>query len=518
MRTDRVAFGAATAAAALPLALAPLAPGGDTPWHAAVVAVLAAGDDAGDRFLGAVEIDDRLGAYAAVYRLLALLARVVGAPLAVQILLVAYVVAFLWSARRLVRAFGGDGMLALLAVPAAYSTTLEFGFLVYLPTLPLTLWAWALVREVMRGAPGARWVALALAWVAICLCHPFAAAVAALGGALLVGCHLERSAVVLRRAAVLCALAAVGALPALVSLGAAAGEGEPRIPGLAQQPLWSRLGTQVFVAPAESITHAPARLFGFVGGGAWPVLLAAVALAIALTWQRVAPIAQDEPAARRRAPLYLAALLGALYLVTPFTFEWPRNWYAAQPRILPLCWIAALVALRPAEGARWPRLAAQGFAAAALALLLGRSLGPHAAEARDLATVIERSADGVRTLGLVEQPPAVDRVPPSSFRHATAWLVAERGGVASHLAIAEPRGLNTGQHIPVHAAPGAPPLPAAPAPGRPHAFRWDEHAAGWQQFLVRDDDPAHPHAYFAGHEAEVELVARAGRWRLFRRR
>jgi hypothetical protein len=508
-----VLVAAAAVAFALPLLLAPYAPGGDTPWHAAVVAVMAEPDPA--RFLGAFQADGGFGSYVAVYQALAVLAGAVGAASAVQILVVLYVVGFVLAARQLAGAFGADGTLALLAAPAAYSTTLEFGFLVYLPALPLTLWLWALVRAVMqRGARPARMVALAAAWLGVSLCHPFAAAIAGLGAALLVLCDLDRPR--LGRGALVGAVLVAGALPAVLALGSVASRGAS-IPGLDRASLWDRVTTQLFVPPLESLARAPAHLIGFAGE-AWRYILVAVLGGAAIAWRVMAPPGPlGSSALSRRAPLYLALLLAVLYLATPFTFEWPRNWYGAQPRLLPLLWVAGLVALRPAPGSVPMRAAAVVASAAALSVLSLQSLLPGASEARDLAAVIARSAPSVRTLGLIEQPRTQDRAPPHRFRNATGWLVAERGGFASHLPIAARDGLNSGQHIPVRPADDAPPAPAGPPLGFARAFRWQRHAAGWDQFLLRDLDPARPHDYFAGHAAEVETVARAGRWRLVRR-
>jgi hypothetical protein len=111
----------------------------------------------------------------------------------------------------------------------------------------------------------------------------------------------------------------------------------------------------------------------------------------------------------------------------------------------------------------------------------------------------------------------VDREPPDPFRNAAAWIVAERGGFASHLPLSQRSGLNSGQHIPVRPPEGAPFPPPAPPLGFARAFRWERHAAGWDQFLIRDLDAARPRDYFTGHAAEVETVVRAGRWRLVRR-
>jgi hypothetical protein len=517
-RAELILVAAVSLAFALPLALSPYVPGGDAPWHAAVVAILATGDP--DRFLGMFETQAGLGTYVAVYRLLALLARVVGAAAAVQILSVLVVIGFVWAARSLARSFGADGAVAILAAPAAYSTTLEFGFLVYLPSMPLTLWLWALIRTTMRhGATRRRVAAMAGAWIGICLCHAFAAAVAGLGAALLWLCEQSRER--RGRAALIGVVMVTGALPAVFAL-AGVSIGTRQFPGLDRAPLWDRLMTQVFVPPLESIARAPSHVVGYVGD-AWRVGLVAALLAVAIGWRIVSRSSvassaepETESSASRRAGVYLVALLAVLYLITPFTFEWPRNWYGAQPRIVPLLWVAALVALGP-SCSRWGRGAALAVAAAALVCLTVQALLPHAAEARDLAAVIERSPSAPRTLGLIEQRPAVDRDPPDPFRNAVAWMMAERGGFASHLPMLQRSVVESRELIPVHLAEGAAPVPPAPPLGFARAFRWERHAAGWDQFLIRDLDPARPRDYFTGHAAEVETVVRAGRWRLVRR-
>lgn len=517
-RVEWLLTAAISIAFAIPLAFAPTMPGGDTPWHAAVVAVLA--DDDPDRFLGFFAADGGFGSYVAVYRLLALLASAIGAVAAVKAFCLLVVIATVWAARSLARSFDADGAVGVLAAPAAYSTTFEFGFLVYLPCLPLALWTWAQVRTAMRHglAPG-RAAGLAAAWVGVGLCHPFAAAVAGAGAALLWLGELSRERA--GRAALVAAILAVGALPAALALTASGSVS--RIPGLAGAPLLDRITTQVFVPPLESIARAPFHAVGFVPP-VWRTVIVGGLVVAALLFRLASrapaaaePVRSAVPAGR--AAVYLFVVLAGLYLATPFTFEWPRNWYGAQPRLAPLVLVAGLVALAAGRSSvrAWPRAVALAVSGAALVCLEIGALLPYAAEARDLAAVLDRSAPAARTLGLVEQRPAEMGEPPDSFRNASGWVVAARGGYASHLPIAERGGLNSGQHIPVHLAAGAPPRPVAPMLGFPRSFRWEQHAAGWTQFLIRDLDPAHPHDYFGRQAASVETVARAGRWRLLRR-
>ncbi len=124
--------------------------------------------------------------------------------------------------------------------------------------------------------------------------------------------------------------------------------------------------------------------------------------------------------------------------------------------------------------------------------------------------VTDRSAEGVKTLVLVEHEPVTDDAPPSPWRSFGAHLMAKKGGYVSHALFSGARWL------PVVRAAGATP-PRAPALGRPHDFDWDRHAQGWDQFLIRDIDVDARHDYFGAHADEARLSARVGHWRLYRR-
>jgi hypothetical protein len=155
-------------------------------------------------------------------------------------------------------------------------------------------------------------------------------------------------------------------------------------------------------------------------------------------------------------------------------------------------------------------------AATALVVLAATALVPFSIEAWDLRTVITASAPRVRTLALIEQPRAIGRAPAGPWRHAGAYLMVEKGGVVSNLAFLGSSAGNAGILVPVKRAVDAPPLGLAPGPGQPRSFLWEQHTTGWDQILIRDLDPEAPWPYVAGHEGDVDLVARAGRWRLFR--
>lgn len=504
---------------ASPLLLAPYFPGLDLPWHAAVAEILRHPPAAQtERFLGYFATDWRFASYVTMYWLVAALGRCTAdTALAMQLVLGLYVVGFTLASARLATGFGRSPWLALLAAPAAFSQVLEFGFLTYALSYPLTLLLWAEVARCL-AAPGGRGGRLALVflWMALCaLSHPFAAAVAAAGGLCIALCHGQgRPGPVLAVAAAL-VLALAPAILGLLALGGASAAGRAG-------PAWRLLLAQEFTGPVESLLVAPARLFGFL---ALPWRFALVPLAALCAALVPGPVRSGQVPGRNGAVAALLLVTG-IYLLTPYTFHWPQRWFAAQPRLLPLCWVLLLIAVPPLSGADrapspWQRgLGAAGaLACSVLALaLLYRALLPHAREARDLRAVLARAAPGQRTLGLIETPRAGERAPASPWRHAAAYALVERGGFVSHLPVARPSAGNAGVLVPVRLAAAAPPLPPEPPLGQPRTFRFAVHGAGWDQFLIRDAQPAQPWDYFREHRGAVELRARAGLWRLYARR
>ncbi len=507
---------------AAPLAATRYFPGLDVPWQAAAVEVLRAGPGSAGDFLGYFHTGAHFSSYVTLYYGALGLARVTGdVAVAMQLICALYVVGFVLSARSLLRAFGVNGALALLAAPAAYSQVMEFGFLGYALCFPLTFWLWALVRRL--GDDGAR-APLRVAGVAalsalIALTHPFAAAIALAGVVLIAVTQLAPG----RRGpmAAACAGAVLGAVPAVLAVALLAGDqSAAATPGVwSGAGLLTRLTTQEFVSPVESAALAPVRLFGYVPD-AWRFLLVVLGLSVAaLLRRRVGPPAA-APGPRGRTAGWLLAAMAAFYLVTPYTFDWPRHWYGAQPRLLPILWLLGLVVVGPRAGALRRRALALPavVSAAALALLWLTALGPFAREAADFRAVITQAAPRVRTVALIEQRPAPWREPPSPWRHAGAWLLVDKRGFVSNLPFTTPVAGNAGIIVPVGLADDAPPIPASPPLGRAAAFQPARQLAGWDQVLIRDRDPAAPRDYLDGQRDRFRLVARRGRWRLYRRR
>ncbi len=505
---------------AAPLAATRFFPGLDVPWHAAVVEVLRARPG---QFLGYFATGSHFSSNVTLYYGVLALARVTGdVAVAMQLVCALYVVGFVLSARSLLRAFGVDGVLALLAAPAAYSQVMEFGFVGYALCLPLTLWLWALVRRLGDGGAGApaRLAGIAALSALIAFTHPFAAAVA-LAGVITVALT-QLTPETRRRMLASCAVALVGMVPAALAVALLAGDNSAAsTPGVWQgASLLTRLTSQAFVSPIESVATAPVRLFGYVPDG-WRFLLVVLGLAVAALLRHRAGPPAAASAARGRTAGWLLAVIAALYLITPYTFDWPRQWYGAQPRLLPLLWVLGLVAVGPRAGRLGRRALALPavVSAAALALLWLTAFAPFAREAADFRAVIQQSAPQVRTLALIEQRPAPWREPPSPWRHAGAWLLVEKDGFVSNLPFATPVAGNAGMIVPVQLASGAPPIPRSPLLGQAAQLQPSRDLPGWDQVLIRDRDPAEPRDYHLdGYRDQFRLVAHRGRWRLYRRR
>ena len=508
----------------LPLALTRYFPGLDLPWHAATISVLHRHDaQAVTRdFLGYLEVDFQFSSYLTMYVIVDALAHVVrDVAVAMQVAIAAYVVFFVVSCRRLVRSFGRPGFIAVFAAPAAYSQTMQFGFFAYALAYPMTFWLWAHVRAVSasRNPLRQQWkqlLGIAGLSLAVAVTHPFAAVLAVLGAIVIALVSSERCRAL--QAASIVGAVAVGLVPAVIAAARAGHEGAKTTRAIERSmSLWDRITTQQFTSPVESVTHAPERLFGFVETP-WAVgyLVTAVVVCLAL---RLRGRAIDTRGAIDRLPGWLLAIFVLAYFVTPYSFEWPHKWYNVQPRLLPLIWALALVVLAPATRDTWPRWRVPAVGAVPAAMFIVLAFGtfvPFAREAADFRAVL-RHAEAVPTLGLIEQRVVGDRQPPDPWRVATPYVIVEHGGFCSHLPMIHPSGGNAGAIVPVRLAQDAPPLPRQPRPP-PRSFDWGRDGQGWGQFLIRDRDPDDRFDYFRQSASKVQLVATAGRWRLFRAR
>lgn len=511
----------------LPLLTTRYFPGLDLPWHVAGISVMHRHDEAAIArdFLGYFEVDVQFSSYLTLYVAVDALAFVTGdVVIATQLLVAIYVVLFVLAVRRLLRAFGGSGVLAVLAAPAAYSTVLEFGFLAYALAYPITFFLWALVRELVGGLGRVDWwrVGGVLAMtVVLAFTHPFAAAVA-LGGAVLIALVSARRDQ-LRRLWVCAGALVLGAVPIAVAIASVPRSTDWMPPIIRNASLWQKLTNQPFTSVTDSITSAPGWLFGFQA----PVVRVLLFFAVigAAVWVAAVNGRRERAGARWYQRFGLELVAGAVvigYLITPFAFHWPRAWYFAQPRWLPVLLVVGLLCVRARPGGdRTLRALAPPVAVAALAgVLLCASFWSFAAECADFRIMVEASAPRAKTLGLIENPADGNRTAPAPWRHFTAYLMAEKGGYASNMPLSYTGRASVGSLVPVRVKPRHQrgPLPRANPIIALFSFDWNEHGVHWDQFLIRDANPEKPYDYFREHANEVELVARSGRWRLYRRK
>ena len=479
---------------ALPVLISPVFPGLDLPWHALFSAAL----QEPEAFQGSLAAEWQISTYRTCYFLVDWLSVFVGGVLAAMRLVVfLYVVAFVVAAQYFIWVTGKHWAFGWLAAPAAYSMVLAYGFLPLAVAFPAVLWLWA---ELYRRRDLAwSFGATLLLSVLVAVSHPFAALIALVGGLVIVAAGVERERLQLCSAKV--AALILGAMPSLLVLGKLSPETPAGAPKDAS--ILDRLSAMPMSGLGESFSEIPAGVFGFV-----PVWLAGLLFLSSLAAAGFARFVAREgfgKADRVLMALGLGLLFG--YLVTPFHLTWPQM-VAAQPRYLPLLWVL-LVALVS------PRTLPRRVFAAPLALIPTICVGvlalgvmwPFAQHAKEFDRVLAVARPHATTAVLIEQPRAPDRAPAGPLRHFGAYLMLHHGSVVSNI----PRWGATQPWVPIRVV--AKP-PASPSPGYPRSFRFEKYGRGFEQFLIFDRDPKEPHDYF--RDAPVELVVRAGHWRLYR--
>ena len=168
------AFGLVTAIAALacvvPLWSAQVLPFSDLPEQVAVIATLRHWGD--PQWSGAYTLDFGRSQYVLYHVVGAALAVPLGsAELANLVLLSLVGVSLPYAFRTLLRALGRDQRLALFAIPVFWSRPLVMGFLPYVASMPVVLWALALATRQHEAPTARRASALALLTVLLFFLH-----------------------------------------------------------------------------------------------------------------------------------------------------------------------------------------------------------------------------------------------------------------------------------------------------------------------------------------------------------
>lgn len=531
---ERLAGALVLAAAAAPFWAGRFLPLLDLPQHLGLAAAVSASGDPSSPWARYLEVDPWPVPYWTFYGAMWLLAKAFPLEIAAKLVLSAYAAGLPLAAGFLLRSLGRDPRWAVLTAPLAFSTNLFYGFMPFLVATPLLLLALGLLDRHLaadRAVPG-RSAALAATAVAVYLSHPQPFLLLGFAAPILLGLHWRGSRWAARRFLPL--LPAVGLFAAWVARAFVAPRPDFQRPGYSWHGrLWD-LGMS-WEPFRERIGRAMEHLFGsFSDRSDWWMGWALVAfLALSAVAARRRPEAGDASVKpplrarlRERRGEILTASFFLLWLVLPYSVR--GQWYLA-PRYLVFAALLAPACLRaPADGPRrWllPGGAALALAFGANAALKVRAFQP---EMDGLEEVLSRAEPGGRLAGLlflhrieggavreieagpVRHPgldpdlprPAEQRI--STLHHAPAWYQVWRGGDLGMSFAGLPSN-------PVRYRPGM----KAPFPleWRPERFDFEAMGPSYDWFLVRSAPPESA----AEIARRAELVARSGRWELWRR-
>ncbi len=431
------------------------------------------------------------GPYVAFFGLTAAASRVLPTETAGKLALCVYFLLVALAVVRLDAETPGDDPPwgALLLFPLAHHPQYYLGAINYCYALPLLLLALLEQARLLRGVAAPRALAWWAVWlIALFLCHPFGMLLFVVLGGL-------QSIVAWRRREQLARGLATTAVGAALFLGWFLTAGNPA----GGAPLWIGGVRSVVEYAACSFTGMKA-----LRGIEWPPVLlwlGVVALGVA-GWR-----AGDGERRRLRrwatVPL-VASVVGALVL--PFS---KGEFTYVNFRMVPVAWlflggVAATLTLR---GRPW-KILWVGLILA-LTMLSVAKQRRISAEVHEIMPLVEAIPPGARILPLVfdNDSPELDARFFDPHLHDHAYVHLLRGG-----------GYNPyfwrSEMMPVHLRPEV--QAAAPGPGEydPWAFRWEQHAADFQFFLVRGQ----PAGFGAYLDPYAELVVESGPWLLYRRR
>ncbi len=477
-----VAVAVATAAAIVPLWAGEVLPYQDAPQHLASVRVLADFHTPGFGFDRWFELDLRRLQYLGFYLPAAAIAKLVGADVAVRLLLSLIAVAWTAAFWMFLGAFGRDRRLAVFAPATFHAAPLYLGFFNFVESVPLAIAIVALTEREF-AAPSSRRAALIAIGAAVLLwLHPSALAFAIAAAAVL--------ALTSGRPARRMARALLPYAPAVLLLGAWAAQALATRDGAGAQgrtpPHWFPLGTRVLDL---------LRYGNVLAGHADEICMLVLAVLFgALT------LARPRPAIERawRVPL-LAGLTLLAYLIAPFDMGYMG--YIGL-RALPFLVLLAIASPAIANGGRTPVILAAVVAVTVVysaRLVSAYRAFDREAEIGELAQVLRAADPGKRLIAILD---ATDSrvVQFQAYLHFAAYYEVLRGGRARYNFAETP-------WTPVRFRHGEEPVPL-PRSWELNVPRLDlARAVSDEDYvLVREPGP---------QPGGFEPVARAGRWSLY---
>lgn len=513
----------------LPLFVTRLVPGLDLPFHLAMVDMLTKAGDPGSPYAAFYEGSLRVSPYLGHLGIVGALVKL-GVPglFAHKLLLGAYVGAMPLSLARLLASCGRSRVLALLAFPLAYNLTVLYGFISFALSVPLVLFTVSFATELLarpqpeddaprgwrRAAAG-----LLVSSVALFLCHlqNYLFGIAAVAG----GAVLSRTGWRQRLRTLACLLPSLGLL-AYWQIGSryAAGPAAPGEHGLlaALRIVWQLSGLKTNVGPRTAAFHT-ILLRGFQDDS--DHLAAALLMLTLLGYLVFGWVLELRPQAKTpptRWPLTaVLSLLGAVaaYFALPHHLR-EFELMTFYPRFSVL--VAALLTLLVPSALRGlSRRATYALLVPALAIgvfcavLVTRHFALFGRETADFMAVVARTPPGGRALGL-----SFDRR--SRIMENESTLV----GLPSYYPVLRPAPssfveiLYCGmRHMPCSVRPGMPKPPGV-SPWEPGRLDVGQALSFYDYFFVRSGPP--PATLFGTHAAEVEPLARAGTWVVYRKK
>lgn len=400
---------------ALPLFVVHHVPIQDLPQHAAAVRVLCDYDDAALSFVRFFERTPLETQYLSAYALAGLLSPMLGAVVAVKVVLMAAITGLPYALRALLAELDKPRAYAIAVLPLLHNAQLILGFLNFLLGLPLCalgLWLAARLRRRRSGAA----LGLCLTLLAAFTTHVLPYAVLVAGSVTLLATRDRR-------------LLWSRLWPFLPSLMLALVWLLWSPAGRALTALSAESGSIARVPPlGERLASLPMWLSDVLPGSGDTLRLAIWALGILLvvgSGLARRGLAPPRDSAERRI-LWLPAAAMALYFLSPESQGWVWPIHAR----FALVSLTLAIAFLPRVSARLATCLVGGSAVLALvsSAALGRAfLHAERSEISDLDAVLEQIPLGRRVVGLIFDPTS-RFVRFSPYLHAVAWYQAERGG------------------------------------------------------------------------------------------
>ncbi|HEY3452226.1 MAG TPA: hypothetical protein VGK67_38130 [Myxococcales bacterium] len=506
-----ITFGLCLVATVLPLWVARHLPSVDLPQHLFLIHVLS---HLGDPSLPYKDIYvARPGlTYLTFYYSVRGMAAAVGVETAMRIWLTLVLAAIPLSLLVLLRALGRSKWLALLACPLVYTDNFYWGLISFLSSLPLTFLVMAFfVRslEVPRTERRRHWAALGLSCLSLVLLQlTHGAGIIFPAVALPLLLLTTPSDWPRRIRAVLALVPGVALFFAWLLSGVTQGRklGAPGEAWKASGPLFDSSNWVFHPPQAKANQFVELLANGFWDYADRPALyaLAAAALLAAvlgLVWRQ--PVTKGLVARARPALLFLFAL--ACFLFLPQDIK--GYMYQVYPRYAQVAALLAIAVLPFPFGGSYKAFVP---VAAAVALYSGVNLSVlfhrFDVEAENFEMLVKDVPPKAKIMHLITD---------WGSRHATHAVYLHYAALAALRVDGVPSfSLATDPSFPVGYQEKAQP-PASPWEWRPTETNW-EQARWYDVYLSRDN--LTPDAIFRGHAQELEQVARADRWRLFRKK